>query len=409
MVERIRMMIVDDNLEMRENLRKLLELEGDFETVAEAETGEDAIRKAKLVLPDVILMDINLPGMDGIKTTEIIVNQVPRSLVVMISVQGEQEYFRRAMLAGAKDYLIKPCQGEKLLRCIRNIYARQQEKKDVFIPLPSKSALGKVVTVFSTKGGVGKTTIATNLATALSFNKKSKICIVDLDLQFGDVAVFLNLVLSRTIANVITEVDVLDGKDLEKNMTLYRDNMHVLATPLRPEQADDISAEDVRRIINEMRHHYDYIIIDTAGVFNDAVFNVFDQSDLIMMIISQDFPALKNTVVCLETLDSLDYPQEEIKIILNRANDFGGVSIKNSEELLKRNTLAYLSSAGKTAVASANHGIPFVVNQPGTLIAKGVSKVADYVMGNDKDDTNTRPRSKVGSLINSLQYFRMET
>lgn len=409
MADRIRIMIVDDNRAMRDNMRKLLELEEDFDVVSEAATGEDAIKKVKTVMPDIILMDINLPGMDGIATTEIIVDQAPRSLIIMISVQGEQEYFRRAMLAGAKDYLVKPCQGDELLKCIRNIYGREQKKGDVFIPIPKKTALGKVITIFSTKGGVGKTTIATNVATALSFDKSNKVSIVDLDLQFGDVAVFLNLVPRKTIANLVTEKTVLDGKVLDKYMTSYKDNLQVLAAPLRPEQADDVAAEDILGIINEMKNHYDYIIIDTPATFNDVLFNVFDLSDLIMVTTSQDLPSLKNTVVCLETLDSLNYPQEKIKILLNRANDFAGISIKNSEELLKKNILAYLPSNGKAVVAAANQGVPFVIDQPDVLISKMINKVADYIMNRVEEDQSKSPKSKVGSFINPLQYFNTGT
>ena len=409
MADRIRIMIVDDNQAMRENLRKLLELEGDFDVVSEATSGEDAIRKAKTVTPDVILMDVNLPGMDGIATTENIVNQVPRSLIIMISVQGEQEYLRRAMLAGAKDYLIKPCQGEELLKCIRNIYAREQKKGDIYSSVIPKTALGKVVTIFSTKGGVGKTTLATNIATALSFNKESKVSIVDLDLQFGDVAVFLNLVPRKTIADLVKEKTTLDEKVLEKYMITYKENMKVLAAPLRPEQADDVSGEDVLGIITEMRNHYDYIIVDTAPVFNDVLFNILDVSDLIMVTTSQDLPALKNTVVCLETLDSLNYPQEKIKILLNRANDFGGISITDSQEVLKKEILGYLPSAGKAVVSAVNQGIPFVIDQPDSSISKGVKKVADYIVSGTEDYGNTGLKSKVSSFMNPLQYFNTGT
>lgn len=411
MADKIRIMIVDDNQAMRENVQKLLELEGDFAVVAQAATGEEAIRKAKNVMPDVILMDINLPDMDGITTTEVIVNQVPRSLIVMVSVQGEQEYFRRAMLAGAKDYLVKPCQGDELLKCIRNIYEREQKKGDVFIPNLPANTLGKVITIFGTKGGVGKTTIATNLATALSFQKESKVGIVDLDLQFGDVAVFLNLVPQKTIADLVTEQATLNSSLLEKYMTSYKENLKILAAPLRPELAEDVSAEDVLKIITEMRKHYDYIIIDTAETFNDALFNVFDLSDLIMVTTSQDIPALKNTVVCLETLDSLNYPKEKIKILLNRANDFGGITSNNSEELLKGNILAQLPSAGKVVVTAANQGVPFVVDQPDSLIAKGVKRIADYIItGIESEDSNPKhSKSKVGSFINPLQYFNAGT
>lgn len=411
MISKMRIMIVDDNKALRDNVRKLLEFEPDMEVICEAASGEEAIRKAKIMVPDIILMDVNMPEMDGIAATEIIASEMPQCLVVVISVQGEQEYFRKAMLAGAKDYLVKPFDGEELVRCIKTVYGREQKKRENFVQ--GTKQLGKVITIFSTKGGIGKTTMTTNLATALGLDEEKKVCIVDMDLQFGDVALFLNIVPKRTIADLmkdIDHIDNLDGSILDTYMTKFKDNVRVLAAPLRPEQADDVKVSHLAKIIKEMQYNYDYIVIDTAPIFNDIMFKVLDLSTMIMVATSQDLPTLKNVRLCLEILESLRYPKEKVKVVLNRANSLGGMSVKDSEELLQRKLLVCMPSDGKTVVAAVNQGIPFVISSPETNVAQIMFKLAHYVTsGQEKESVGLTPKSSIRGIISKAsQLFKSE-
>ncbi|VBB09452.1 Hypothetical protein LUCI_4742, partial [Lucifera butyrica] len=268
-------------------------------------------------------------------------------------------------------------------------------------------APAKVITIFSTKGGIGKTTIATNLGTALGFDEDNKVCILDLDLQFGDVALFLNVVPKATIADLVKYVDNLDGGVLASYMTAYKDNVKVLAAPSRPEQADGISAAQVASIIKELQYNFDYIIIDTAPLFNDITFGVLDLSDLVMIATSQDLPTLKNVKLCLEILESLNYPAEKIKVLLNRANSLGGLNIKDSEELLRRQFLALLPSDGKTVVTAVNQGVPFVTGSPETAVAQNLLRLANYVISGDEAyiTTANKPQARKGIIKKAAQLF----
>lgn len=399
MSDKIQIMIVDDNQSTRDNIRKLLEFEPDIEVTCEAASGEEAIRKAKIMAPDVILMDINMPGMDGIAATEAISNEVPQCLIVIISVQGEQEYLRRAMFAGAKDYLVKPFEGDELLQCIRHIYEREQKRRDKFVPIVKTPTLGKVITIFSTKGGIGKTTITTNLAAALGLDAESKVGVIDLDLQFGDVSLFLNTAPKATIADLVTDIENLDGSLLDSYMTKYKDNVKVLAAPLRPEQADSITAAHLAAIIKEMQFNYDYILIDTAPLFNEITFSVLDLSNTIMVATSQDLPTLKNVKLCLEILESLKYPEEKIKVILNRANSIGGMNMKDSEELLKKKIFAAMPSDGRTVVTAVNQGIPFVISNPDTVVAQTMYRLANYFISDDEEHVTAPTKKPLGKGV----------
>ncbi len=414
MTDKIKIMVVDDNQATRDNIKKLLSLETDMEVTCEAATGEEAIKKAMIMLPDIILMDINMPGMDGIAATEIISGGMPQCPVIVVSVQGEQEYLRKAMAAGAKEYLVKPFEGDELLECIRHIFVREQKRRERFAQQapPPEPTLGKVVTIFSTKGGIGKTTIATNLGAAMGFDEANKICILDMDLQFGDVALFLDIVPKVTISDLVRDIENIDGGVLNKYLINYRDNVKVLAAPARPEQADDVTAAHIATIIKELQYNYDYIIIDTAPLFNDITFSILEASDLIIVATSQDLPTLKNVKLCLEIFDSLQYPADKIKVVLNRANSIGGMTIQDSENLLQRKFLSFMPSDGKTVVTAVNQGVPFVVSNPDTPIAQTLLRLTNYIVSGDEEYITSpakKPVSKRGTVVKHAEPVVEET
>ncbi len=178
MADRIRVLIVDDIPETRDHLTKLLGFESDIEVVGAAASGAEALELAGRLSPDVVLMDINMPGMDGIATTEQLSSRLPQTSIVMMSVQGEADYLRRSMLAGAREFLVKPFSADELVTSIRQVYAREREKLGRMVERAAVTAAatgedgaeprdaGRIVTVFSPKGGVGRTTLAVNLAVA---------------------------------------------------------------------------------------------------------------------------------------------------------------------------------------------------------------------------------------------------
>ena len=375
MAEKIRVLIADDIAATRESVCKLLEFHPEIEAVGQAATAEEAIVLAKSVEPDVILMDINMPGMDGITATEVISTEVPGAAIIIMSVQGEQEYLRRAMIAGAKNYLVKPFTGDELLQAVKQVYANEQRRRNV-LQLPKTPESGKVVTVFSTKGGIGKTTIATNLAVALAAKTGAKVGIIDADLQFGDVSLFLNLLPQTTIADLVRDIDSLDKALLASYLTPYNENVKVLAAPFRPEQAETITGSHLTAILKTMRTMFQYIIVDTAPAFNDVILSVLDVSDQVLVVSSMDLPTIKNVKLCLEIMESLNYTTEKLKVVLNRANSEGGMEPHEAEESLRCTFTATLPSDGKTVVGSVNRGIPFVVSNPDTHVSQAVFDLA---------------------------------
>ncbi|MEA3340593.1 MAG: response regulator, partial [Chloroflexota bacterium] len=286
--EKIRVLIVDDIAETRENLRKLLSFDIGIEVVGAAASGQEGIELAKKFQPHIVLMDINMPGMDGISATETLLQKVPVAQVVMLSVQGETDYVRKAMLAGARDFLTKPPSGDELMSTIRRVY---EKGKTRVVMMPSASSTvsaagaagesgerhaGKVIAVFSPKGGVGCTALAVNLAIALqqTVSSDGKIGLMDANLQFGDVGVMLNLQTSRSIADLASRDEEVDSDMLNSILTAHGSGIKALLSPPHPEAAegllDSASPDDeaggeskLRAILRLMRREFDIIVVDT--------------------------------------------------------------------------------------------------------------------------------------------------
>jgi pilus assembly protein CpaE len=390
--EKIRVMIVDDVSETRENVRKLLQFESDVDVVGAARTGKEAIQLSQDLNPDVVLMDINMPDMDGISATEAIRAKQPAVQVVILSVQSDQNYMRRAMLAGARDFLTKPPMGDELISAIRRAGAMAQSERaknaQVHVaPTVSQAGSGvvyggprgKVVTIYSPKGGTGCTTLAVNLALTLH-NEDTRVALVDGNLQFGDVAVFVNEQGKNTIVDLAPRADELDPEIVADVMLKHSaSGLHILAAPSRPEYAERVTGSQFTKVLEYLRQMYAYVIVDTTPLLNDATLAAIDVSDLVVLVTTQDIPSIKNCRLFLDLSLTLGIERERILFVMNRFDKRINITPDRVAENLKQEVVSIIPLDEQTATKAVNRGVPFVLDSKNQPAARGIFSLAESV------------------------------
>ncbi len=392
-MEPIRLMIVDDIPETCENIKCLLHFEPRIEVIGVATDGEEAIKKAEKLRPHIILMDINMPILDGIAATEIISCRVPNSAIIIMSVQGEQEYLRRAMASGAREYIVKPFTSDELIETIYRVYELEKKRQIQAKNLPQQGEPyeGKVITVFSTKGGVGKTTLAVNLGVCLAQEYGFSVVLLDLDLQFGDAAVMLNLSPRQTISDLAADFNQLDAQLLESCLARHSSGLRLLAAPSRPEFAELVSASLVEKVIKLLKERYDYIIVDTPGSFTDAGMVALDYAHQILLVVSTDLPTLKNLKLGLEVLDSLHH-KDKVKAVLNRATPEMGIGPGEVEKTLGLPITGQIPSDGRVVVGGVNKGKPFIIGSPQSRAADSLRQLVCQLVQNEPSPNGQRKK-----------------
>jgi pilus assembly protein CpaE len=423
---KIGVLIVDDIADTRENLSKLLMFERDIEVVGTAASGPEAIEMSRKLVPDVVLMDINMPEMDGIKAAELLSGEMNGIGIIMMSVQGEQDYLRRAMLAGAREFLVKPFSGDDLVRSIRHVYRLESSKRAIAqaaVPMygngltgqlgGDESHQGHILTVVSPKGGVGRSTVACNLAVALKLTTGKKVALVDNSLYFGDLGVMLNLLSSKTLSDAVEHVDDLDADLLNDIMVTHSSGVKVLLAPPQPEMAEVITSEHIRRVLTELSSTFDYIVVDTFPSFSDTVLTAMDLAHTILLVMTLEMSAIKNVKLYLEVVEKLNYPPEKVMLVLNRAGSAGGIKVEAVEETLRHKVTVSLSNDGVAMLMAINQGVPLVISAKDHPFSRDVFRLARMLSAGTPEEalvaqSMSNPQPKPDSATNARLMSKLK-
>lgn len=400
---RIRVLIVDDNIETREGTRRLLEIYDDeIEVVNIASNGHEAIDMATGDDdPQVILMDINMPEMDGLTATHHIKQQMPAIQVVIVSVQDDPDYMREALRAGASDFIPKGYTTDELYHAVIDAHQRWVHETDRMgaaaqasagaVPGPGTAAAagarvrhGSVITVYGPKGGVGSTTIATSLAVGLArMDREARVVLVDNNVYYADVGAFLavrgryNLL---DAARVVHDEEV-DLEYIEELLESHESGLHVLLGPDNPGDVHEIEGQDIRATIDVLRNLFDYIVVDTCSAFNSYTVASLMISDRVLLVATPDFPAIKNARVFLNVLAG-EYPvQDRIRIVLNRMDRRYGITAEQVQEHLRVPVVAQIEDDPVSARRSVNDSIPLISGDPRRVAAvRGLRELVEFVI-----------------------------
>jgi pilus assembly protein CpaE len=410
MADQIRVLIVDDIPETRDHLGKLLGFEGDIEVVGAAASGREAIELAGKLSPDVVLMDINMPDMDGIAATEHLSAEVPTAAVVMMSVQGEADYLRRSMLAGAREFLVKPFSSDELTSSIRQVFAREREKQSRIAVQPGAGPAagaavkagderesaepGRVVAIFGPKGGVGRTTLAVNLAVAAATELGLRTCLVDASFQFGDVGVLLNLnPKNKSIADLIPELDSGEPESLDTFVINHSAGIRVLLAPPSPEMAELITPAATKRMLEALRDTHDLVVVDCMSSFNDTTLAILDLADTVLTMLSLEITSIKNIRLFLEVAEQLGYGADKVRLVLNRADSSLGIRVADVEHSIGRRVDHTIVSDGRSVVYALNRGVPFFLSNREAQVSQDVLRLASAVVGTRTADAGESRKS----------------
>jgi pilus assembly protein CpaE len=398
MADQIKVVIVDDIAETRDHLAKLLSFETDIAVVGNAASGEQALDLVQREPVDVLLLDINMqPGMDGIATAEQLAVKAPTAATIMMSVNGEPDYLRRAMLAGAREFLVKPFTSDELAASIRQVHERERKKLDRVaeaLPTPEaseptnrthvQSTPGKVVSFFAPKGGVGRTTLAVNFAVAAHAQLGKRVALVDGGLQFGDVGVLLNLnPKNQSIADVSRELVSGDLGTLDSTLVDHSSGVRVLMAPPSPEMAELVTADHLSKIIAALRASHDLVVIDSSPLLQDVTISTLDQSDVILAVLTLEITNIKNMRQFLSLTDQLGYPEGKVQLVVNRADSGYGIRLQDVETSIGRKISHSVTSDGRTVVFALNRGVPFVLAAPHSQVSEDVAKMVRQVVGDE--------------------------
>ncbi|MCS7252755.1 MAG: response regulator [Armatimonadota bacterium] len=372
--------IVADSLtESRENIKTILRADPTIEVIGEARDGDEALQLVKSLSPDVLILDANIAGIDAIEVTERV---SPNVGVIIISLHDDKILLRQLMRAGASDFLLKPVARDELIDAVR-VAAMRVQRYRALAAGGSEGRVGQIIAVYSPKGGSGKTVIACNLAVALARHHTGPVCLVDLNLQYGNVDMVLNLMPQHTIASLAQRQGELELEVLERHLTTHEDSgLQVLVAPSTPQYAETVTVYLVEQVLSLLRKGFDYIIVDLPTVLEDYSMVALDTAEYIILVTELDVLAIHNTRVALEILRQL-YSPERIKVVLNRANSQVQITPEKVEEVLGCTLLARIPSDGRLVVSSVNNGIPFVLSHPNAEISRSIVQLAYAIMGRE--------------------------
>ncbi len=329
-------------------------------------------------------------ALDGVKQLRL---QDPALISLIVAESVTANLLRAAMRAGVSDVIEAPLTEEKIEQAITQFSSDMLKLRSAAEAARGETTpdRGRVITVMSAKGGSGKTVTATNLGVLLARQPDTKVCLVDADLQFGDVCLVLQLEPKFTVVNAAAELHRLDEHLIDSILTVHPSGLKVMAAPLEPAFADDITTAGLLQIVEILRGLFDYVIIDTASMLDELLLSLLETSDQILMVVDMDLPSVKNAKLALETLRLLKFPTNKVALVLNRSNAKARLDDREIEGALKSEIQARIPSDGSVA-ASVNEGRPVVESAPKSKVAKGFEQVAEIVLGHALESASGRGR-----------------
>lgn len=384
-MENIKVLIAETSQEQRNQITDILSNVEYIKIVGESDSIEGTLKKLEEKHTDVILIGCHISD-DGYKAAEMISLEYPEVAIVIMEENFKEDTIHKALFAGAKDVLVYPFTPNKLVNTIHRSNELLKKKlvlhRDKNSKVKKQSNLGNVITIFSTKGGVGKTFIATNLAVALQKESGKRIALVDLDLDFGNVALALNITPKFTLSDVVDDIKNIDQDLIESYLIPHESGIKILAANAKPQITEFINAEHIHIILKTLQKAFDYVIVDMPARFYEPVNPSFAIADNLFIVTTPEISTIRNVKSALTTLNDLNYPKSKVKVILNRADSKSLIKTKDVETTLNEVIYGSINFDYKTAISSLNEGITVVEKNIKNGMGKDFMNIAKKIIQN---------------------------
>lgn len=385
---------VDPDLSSRADMKRALQM-AHFAVTGEAGYGIEAVTVAQEKLPDVFLVSVEEPVARALQTIESLADAVPGAPAIVYSAMADAASVRRAMVAGARDYLIKPVKPEELVRSIHGVLEQEERKRMRLAGQTMETAArGTIVTVFGAKGGIGKTTIATNLATALVRTTGSTVVLVDMDTRFGDVAIMMDVPVEQSIADVARHLDEMDRDKVRDYLVQHHSGAFVLPAPLHPSEWRNLTPQHIEKILELLAQSHDYVIIDTPGTFNEIIATTLEQASLILLVTSMDIASIKDTALALEMLRAASVSEDKVKLTINHCTSANSLREEDIQRVLEYEVFWRIPH-DLAVTSSTQLGQPIVLTRPYARVSRSIIDLAYLLSGNRPE-----PRGFLDRILN---------
>ncbi|MBI5284366.1 MAG: AAA family ATPase [Chloroflexi bacterium] len=377
-------LIVDGDIQARYEAKQVVKASG-LTLAGESGFGMEAVNAANELKPDTIIVGVSEPMERPLQTVESLQSLLPDTPIIVYSDSKDIETIRKAMMSGARDFLSRPIKPETMRTSVLLALESEEKKKLRQLgQLPGAATAGTIVTVFGAKGGIGKSTISTNVAVALARMERSSVCVVDLDNGFGDIAGMLDVRPERTLFDMVRDLDMLDRDDIARYVTKHElSELDVLAGPSVLEWRK-LTPDQVRRVIEFLAKNYDTVVLDTSGMLSEMCEMAVEIATIVLWITTTEFASVKDSLEAMRALKLLSYSQERVRIVMNAISPDDGVRPSVVQDALQRDVFWNIPYDKK--VRQGTHlGQPIVITAPQSIAAKSLTDLATVIAGGRLD------------------------
>jgi pilus assembly protein CpaE len=385
MTQPLSVVVLSTGLDNFKEIRTALAADARVQLLAGGNDAEQLYEEIIRLKPAAAIIALGAGSDQGIKFIQRLNSESPSTALISAADNASPDLILQSLRAGAREFLRLPISAEELRTVIDQVTAFSAAQ----VQPPKKK--GRMIAVFSSKGGCGTSFIATNLAAAAA----ARTVLVDLNLQAGDLPLFLGVDPKYSIADMVENRARLDESLIASFVTPYSSKLSLLAAPKQADSADEIEPEHVFEVLQRLRESYEYVVIDPQHTFDAITLAALDQSDEIVLVLTLDIPAIRSTQRALEIFDRLGYPRKKIRIIVNRWSKQIDLDLRQVEKFLGEPVVGFVPSDYQTAVGSINLGTPLVLSDSSSKIAQEIRRISETIAVGVAPIEDAKPRRAV--------------